>query len=102
MKDLKRKWIKENTESDDIDIENMNMDLFMQKAEEQMEICEFMINELEKGNVKIPDQKDFEFSILSHATLISIIKDLQTIGIEGKNPKKVLKELKKLRASKYK
>ena len=44
-------------------------------------------------------QKDIEFNMLSQATLISIIKDLQHIGIDGKNPKNVLKELKKLRKS---
>ncbi|MCZ3364487.1 MULTISPECIES: hypothetical protein [Methanobacterium] len=99
MKDSKKNGDQKPELSDDINVENMDVDLILKKAEEAMEISEFMIKELEKGNVPIPDKKDVEFKILSHATLISIIKDLQSIGIEGKNPKKVLKELKKLRAS---
>ncbi|MEN6291009.1 MAG: hypothetical protein ABFD07_03190 [Methanobacterium sp.] len=99
MKDSKKNGDQKPELSDKINVENMDVDLILKKAEEAMEISEFMIKELEKGNVPIPDQKDVEFKILSHATLISIIKDLQSIGIEGKNPKKVLKELKKLRAS---
>lgn len=99
MKDSKNNRNQKHELSDDINVENMDMDLILQKAEEAMEISELMIKELEKGNVPIPDKKDIEFKMLSHATLISIIKDLQAIGIEGKNPKKVLKELMKLRAS---
>ncbi|WP_321421752.1 hypothetical protein [uncultured Methanobacterium sp.] len=99
MKDSKKDIKEQLQESDDINIENMDVDLILKKADEVMEITESMMKELKKSNIEFPEQKDVEFNILSHNTLISIIKDLQQIGIDGKNPKKVLKELKKLRKS---
>ena len=56
--------------SEGINVENTDIDLILQKAEETMKINELMIKELEKGNVPIPDKKDVEFKMLSHATLI--------------------------------
>jgi len=66
----------------------------LKNADELMELTKEINPELIK-----PKEEDIVFNTFTHSTLISIIKDLQQIGIDGKNPKKVLKELKKLRKS---
>jgi hypothetical protein len=86
---------KEEPETKEDNDELINM------AEKFTKNADLMMEQVKKVNPEIlqVEQKDIEFNILSHATLISIINDLQHIGIEGKNPKKVLKELKKIRKS---
>ena len=78
-----------------------DIDELINMAEKFTKNADLMMEHVKKINPEILQvgQKDIEFNILSHATLISIIKDLHHIGIEGKNPKNVLKELKKLRKS---